>query len=106
MEQSKSKIKDLVIGDLVTHVLYGKEWIGIILGFKPRDEKTNLDSRSEKTLVQIQPGTKYEGFFKNRVAKKDSINPNLGYVTTNWLFKIEIKDGNIRPSRNQTPKSR
>ena len=58
MEQSKSKVKDLVIGDLVTHVLYGKEWIGIILGFKPRDKKTNPDSRSEKTLVQIQPGTK------------------------------------------------
>lgn len=106
MGQSKSKVKDLAIGDLVTHVLYGKEWIGIILGFKSVQNKSNLDSRSEKTLVQIQPGTKYEGFFKSRVSKKDSINPNLGYVTTNWLFKIEIKNENSRPSRNQTPKSR
>ena len=106
MEQNKSKVKDLAIGDLVTHVLYGKEWIGIILGFSPRENKSNLDSRSEKTLVQIQPGTKYEGFFKNKVARKDSINPNLGYVTSNWLFKIEIKNENSRPSRNKTSKSR
>lgn len=106
MEQNKSEVKNLAIGDLVTHVLYGKEWIGIILGFKPIENKSNLDSRNEKTLVQIQPGTKYEGFFKSRVSKKDSINPNLGYVTTNWLFKIRIKDENPRPPRNKTSKSR
>lgn len=98
MDLNISRIKDLSIGDLVTHVLYGKEWVGMILGFK--DEEEHYGNRSEKALVQIQPGTKFEGFFTNRVALKDKMNENLGYVTTNWLFKIEIKNENARPSRS------
>jgi hypothetical protein len=98
MDPNTSRIKDLAIGDLVTHVLYGKEWVGMILGFK--DEEASFGPRSEKALIQIQPGTKFEGFFTNRVAAKDKMNENLGYVTTNWLFKIEIKNGNIRSSRS------
>ena len=92
MDPCKSKIKDLSTGDLVTHILYGKEWVGVILGFK--EEEKHLGMRNEKSLVQIQPGTKYEGFFKGRFAPADTINDNLGYITTNWLFKIEIKHGN------------
>lgn len=89
MEQNISKVKDLAIGDLVTHVLYGKEWVGMILGFKS-DETVVQQARSEKALIQIQPGTKYENFFKTKVAKENRINENLGFVTTNWLFKIEV----------------
>ncbi len=100
MDPNKSRIKDLAIGDLVTHVLYGKEWVGMILGFK--DEESKLGPRSEKTLIQIQPGTKFEGFFKNRVDPRDMMNENLGYVTTNWLFKMEVKNGNFRSSRDKT----
>ena len=88
MEQSKSKIKDLKVGDLVTHVLYGREWIGMIIAFKDTD---NLqDPRSERALVQIQPGTKYEDFFKTKVSEKERVNNSLGYITSNWLYKIEI----------------
>ena len=100
MAPSKSRVKDLTIGDLVTHILYGKEWVGVILGFKVDPHSQN--SKSEKALVQIQPGTKFENFFKTKVARKDRVNDNLGHVTTNWLFKIEIKDENFRPSRNDT----
>ena len=100
MDPNTSRIKDLVVGDLVTHVLYGKEWVGMILGFK--DEDGTFGTRSEKALIQIQPGTKFEGFFRDKVSVKDRMNENLGYVTTNWLFKIEIKDANFRPSRNTT----
>ncbi len=100
MDPNTSKIKNLVVGDLVTHVLYGKDWVGMILGFK--DEEGTLGTRSEKALIQIQPGTKFEGFFKDKVSAKDRMNENLGYITTNWLFKIEIKDAKFRPSRNQT----
>tara|TARA_B100000519_G_C14192320_1_gene413744 strand:- start:855 stop:1127 length:273 start_codon:yes stop_codon:yes gene_type:complete len=89
MDPVKSRIKDLMVGDLVTHILYGKEWIGVILGFRDEDNKKTL--HSEKALVQIQPGTKYEGFFTNKVSKINRINDNLGYVSANWLFKIEIK---------------
>ena len=100
MAQNTSKVKDLSIGDLVTHLLYGEEWVGVILGFKSGEyEKL---PRGEKSLVQIQPGTKYEGFFSRNVSSKDKLNDNLGYVTTNWLFKIEIKDAKFRSPRNET----
>ncbi len=89
MEQNTSRIKDLAVGDLVTHLLYGKEWIGVILGFKDEENKKTL--HSEKALVQIQPGTLHESFFARSVSKINRINENMGYVTTNWLFKIEVK---------------
>lgn len=100
MDPNTSRIKDLAVGDLVTHILYGKEWVGMILGF--RDDGDTYNRRNEKALVQIQPGTKFEGFFKTSVSSKDRMNENLGYVTTNWLFKIEVKDAKFRSSRNET----
>ena len=103
MQRSKSQIKDLSTGDLVTHVLYGKEWVGMVLGFE--SDQGPLHARNEKALIQIQPGTKYENFFKTKVAAENRINDNLGYVTTNWLFKIEIKDEKSRSSRNKASKS-
>lgn len=102
MDPNTSRIKDITVGDLVTHVLYGKEWVGMVLGFK--DEDGSFGTRSEKALIQIQPGTKYENFFKEKVAPKDRMSENLGYVTTNWLFKMEIKDAEFRSSRNKTSK--
>lgn len=98
MDPNTSQVKDLIVGDLVTHILYGKEWVGMILGFK--DEDGSYGSRNEKALVQIQPGTKYEGFFTKKALTKDKMNDNLGYVTTNWLFKIEIYNAKSRPTQN------
>ncbi len=89
MGLNKSRIKDLAVGDLVTHVLYGKEWVGVILSFKEQSETPG--PRSEKALVQVQPGTKYETFFKDKVSKLDKISETIGYVTTNWLFKMEVR---------------
>tara|TARA_B100000927_G_C16391653_1_gene439590 strand:+ start:634 stop:945 length:312 start_codon:yes stop_codon:yes gene_type:complete len=103
MDPNRSQIKDLIIGDLVTHILYGKEWVGVILGFK--DEEGSYGTRSEKALVQMQPGTKFENFFYNKVSLKDKLNDSLGYVTANWLFKIEVKHGNSGSSRSKTQKS-
>tara|TARA_B100000427_G_scaffold323928_1_gene328152 strand:+ start:1505 stop:1786 length:282 start_codon:yes stop_codon:yes gene_type:complete len=92
MEQCTSRNNNLSIGDLVNHVLYGKEWVGMILGFEY--EEGPYHARNEKALIQIQPGTKYEGFFKTKVAPNNKINDNLGFVTSNWLFKIEVKNEN------------
>ena len=97
MDSSKSRIKDLTIGDLVTHILYGKEWVGIIISFK--DEENT--PRSEKALVQMQPGTRYASFFAKSVSKKDRLNDSLGYVTSNWLFKLEVKNANSRFTRKE-----
>tara|TARA_B100000927_G_scaffold278972_1_gene262163 strand:- start:1186 stop:1458 length:273 start_codon:yes stop_codon:yes gene_type:complete len=90
MALSRSQVKDLLVGDLVTHVLYGKEWVGIIVGFLVASEPVHT-SRNEKALVQILPGTKFEGFFAQKVSEKHRVNENLGYVTTNWLFRVREK---------------
>ena len=103
MERNTSRIKDISVGDIVTHVLYGKEWVGMVIGFK--DEDGAFSARNEKALVQIQPGTKFEGFFQSKVSSHNKVNHNLGYVTTNWLFKIEETSEKFRSSRNKAPKS-
>jgi hypothetical protein len=72
---------DLEIGDLVTHILYGKKWIGVVIDFREED-----------------------GFFK-RCSVADRVNNNLGYVSIHWLFKIREKNGNTRSSRSKTPSS-
>ena len=37
MERNTSRVKEISVGDIVTHVLYGKEWIGMVMGFKDED---------------------------------------------------------------------
>lgn len=81
--------KDLQIGDLVTHLLYGEEWIGIIINFREEIIGTN-NKRKVRALVQVQPGTEFEGFFK-RCSTTDRVNDNLGFVSVHWLFKIKEK---------------
>ena len=91
---------NLSAGDLVTHVLYGKKWIGIIVSFR-REEvvKSNINKRKIKALVQIQRGTEFEGFFK-RTNPSDLINDNLGFVSIHWLFKLKEEEGEIRSTRS------
>ena len=103
MSNSASRRKKLQPGDLVTHVLYGDKWIGMVLDFREEIEGT-LDKRKKQALVQIQPGTEFELFFK-RCSKFDRINDNLGYVSVHWLFKIKEKDGNTGSTRSKTPAS-
>lgn len=91
------------IGDLVTHILYGKKWIGVVVDFREEVVGT-MNKRKIKALVQIQPGTEFDGFFK-RCSVADRINNNLGYVSVHWLFKIKENNGNTRPSRSKTPPS-
>lgn len=93
---------DLEVGDLVNHVLYGRSWVGIILGFTEEIIGLN-DRRRTKALVQIQPGTEHEGFFK-RSSKADRVNENLGYVSVHWLFRVKVENENTRSSRSKTPR--
>ena len=95
--------EDLEIGDLVTHALYGRGWIGVIVEFK--QEETDAGSkRKKKALVQLQPGTEHENFFQ-RSLTCEKINDNLGYVSVHWLFKVRERDGNIRSPRGKAPSS-
>lgn len=90
---SIKNLRALKIGDLVSHALYGKEWVGLIVDFIVVED---LDPEPrEKALVQIQPGTKHEGFFRDKMQAKSKVTDNLGYVSIHWLFKLEkqIKRG-------------
>ncbi len=98
MDKNKDKLN---IGDLVTHVLYGRRWIGIIVDFRHQDALPD-DKRKAQALVQIQPGTEFEGFFK-RSSTTDRVNDNLGFVSIHWLFKVKEKNGNTRSTRSKTP---
>ena len=88
------KDRDLKPGDLVTHILYGKEWIGVIVSIEERDDSVNSFARRQ-VLVQIQPGTKFDGFFNKMVSSKNRITENLGYVSINWLFKLQLTNERI-----------
>ena len=89
MPKDNWNIRNLKVGDLVTHVLYGPEWIGMIVSIQ--EDKEATDMTRVKALVQIQPGTKYDGFFTKRISEKNKVNDNLGYVSINWLFRAEKK---------------
>ena len=53
MDRETSQIKNLSSGDLVTHVLYGKEWVGIILGFKIEDLEKILKDNQNNFVAQV-----------------------------------------------------
>ncbi len=91
MDSSRSKGKDLSVGDLVTHILYGREWVGIILDFT-ECAVGSAEKVREMALVQMQPGTKHESFFQKHVSKKNRKTSSCGFVSANWLFKIKEKD--------------
>ncbi len=87
MSKEVSKIRGLQIGDLVTHLLYGRSWVGILLEIRLQEK--GLSSPREIGLVQMQPGTEYEFFFQKKVSTSNKINDTMGYVSMNWLFKLE-----------------
>lgn len=86
----KNKRKQIEVGDLVTHLLYGAGWIGIVVSLKEEVAGT-LDKRRKQALVQICPETEFDGFFR-RSSPADRINDNLGYVSVHWLFKVVDKN--------------
>jgi len=72
---------------LVYHLLYGRDWVGVLLGVK--EELKGLATPREMGLVHLQPNTKYEFFFQKNVSTKYKINDSIGYVSMNWLIKLE-----------------
>jgi len=93
MYKKTSTVREIKVGDLVYHLLHGKEWVGVLLEII---DVHNLDGDSSKHmlhrelgLVKMQPGTKHENFFAKMVSKNNRISDSLGFVSTNWLFKLE-----------------
>lgn len=88
MSDSRKIYKKLKVGDLVTHALYGREWIGIIIEIEQGPD-SDFNFRNTKALVQMQPGTKFDGFFEKNSLSENKIHSNMGYVSIHWLFRIK-----------------
>ncbi len=76
-ERKEKKI--ILVGDLVTHVLYAKDWLGFVLSIK--EEKNNLN----EALLQMLPGSEYEFFFEKRFSSQSR---SRGWISTRWLLKL------------------
>ena len=83
----KKKKQILIVGDLVTHILYSNDWIGMVL--KMQNQYSNLTEKKKKdevAYVHMVPGSEYEYFFLKRYS---AIAPHVGLISTRWLLKVE-----------------
>ena len=78
--------RELIVGDLVYHILYGKDWVGLLLGVK-KDLK-GLDMDRDIGLIHLQPNRNHQEYFKNCLTRY-RICDNMGYVSMHWLWKLE-----------------
>ena len=83
---SESRESKLLIGDLVYHVLYGRDWLGVLLKNAFDDKYKNSKDPHMISLVKMVPGTKYQFHFKNSLLRW-RIDDTMGYISTNWLRK-------------------
>lgn len=73
----------LKIGDLVYHVMYGEEWLGVVLTFADEPDALTGNSRAK---VHMVPGTEYEKFFQKSWTRTDQTTQ--GWVSSKWLVKL------------------
>jgi len=81
------KSRGIIVGDLVYHILYGKDWRGLLMGAQPLEK--GLTSPSERALIYMLPGTRYCNYFRKNYLTRTKINDNLGYVSSKWIYKLE-----------------
>ena len=71
------------IGDLVYHVMYGEEWLGVVMKFDNAPDSLTGNSRAK---VHMVPGSEYEKFFQRSWSIDDSTCQ--GWVASKWLIKF------------------
>jgi hypothetical protein len=71
-------------GDLVYHILYGKEWVGVILEVSPTEK--GLTRSRKKALIHMMPGTEHSSHFEKAFSVQ--AGPYKGWVSCNWLAKF------------------
>jgi|ETNvirenome_2_30_1030614.scaffolds.fasta_scaffold138449_1 hypothetical protein len=75
----------LKIGELINHVLYGKEWMGIVLKI---DNDLDVLIEDRKILVHMIPGTRYEKFFEKKWIPRDRVSDTRGWIYHRWVRRI------------------
>lgn len=83
--KAKKPKQIILVGDLVTHLLYARDWLGLIVSLK-EDPSSLGRTHCEQALVHMVPGSTYEFFFRKRF---DSESTRSGWISTRWLLKIE-----------------
>jgi hypothetical protein len=78
------------VGDIVNHVLYGREWIGIVVRIEVIEGAFHKERR--RALICMVPGSEYELYFEKAFSRKEGVR--RGWVTTNWLMKHETEKEN------------
>lgn len=70
--------KEPKVGDLVHHYIFPRhEWIGLLLRIEQRG-----DGYSDKALVRMVPGVKYESYFTNLRRSENG----QGWLYKKWLW--------------------
>lgn len=82
------KKEDLIVGDLVYHLLYGRDWVGLLCDINTGPSV--MSSKRPMAIVATLPGTRYEFFFRKSLTAY-RISDNIGYVSINWLYKFDNK---------------
>ena len=76
--QEQKKI--ILVGDLVTHLLYASDWIALVLSTKQKS-KEDLEA-----LIHMIPGSEYQYFFEKRFSSESR---SRGWMSVRWLLKVE-----------------
>lgn len=74
--------------DLVYHILYGKQWVGVLLGIS-EDRSHNKVDPFRIGLVHMLPNSKYSDYF-SKTLKRYRIHDSMGYISMTWLRKLSI----------------
>ncbi len=77
-----------VRSDLVYHILYGKEWVGVLLAIS-EDSDFNKVEPFKIGLVHMLPNSKHSDYFSKSL-KRYRIHDNMGYISMTWLRKLSI----------------
>ena len=72
------------VGELVYHLLYGKEWVGVLLEIKEDPDRVDQSPPYTIGLVNMVPNKKYDKHFKTALTRY-RISDNMGYISMKWL---------------------
>ena len=73
-----TKAPNLRPGEIVTHIIHGPRWLGLVV-------LSDLDV--EKSKIHMIPGSEFEFFFKRLVYKCEE-KSRTGWIYNRWLIKF------------------
>lgn len=86
------KEETLRVGDLVYHLIHGKQWLAVVLNTDLVSENCINKKQlcREYVLVHMQGGTEYEDFFRTS-HPSIKVTDHSGLISYHWLRKISYE---------------